>query len=66
MTIAKEYIQTHFKASIALEDVAHLVNLSPNYFSNLFKEEFGETFIEFLTKIRMERAKELIEENTYS
>ena len=42
------------------------MNLSPNYFSNLFKEEFGETFIEFLTKTRMENAKELIGENTYS
>ena len=43
-----------------------MVNLSPNYFSNLFKEEFGETFIEFLTKTRMENAKSLIEENVYS
>ena len=66
MTIAKEYIMTHYGESISLEDIAELVNLSPNYFSNLFKEEFGETYIEFLTKIRMEQAKELIGENTYS
>ncbi|QUW21537.1 response regulator [Sporosarcina sp. Marseille-Q4063] len=66
MTIAKEYIMTHYGESISLEDIAELVNLSPNYFSNLFKEEFGETYIEFLTKIRMEQAKELIGKNTYS
>jgi two-component system, response regulator YesN len=66
MTIAKEYIMTHYGESVSLEDIAELVNLSPNYFSNLFKEEFGETYIEFLTKIRMEQAKELIEKNTYS
>lgn len=66
MTIAKEYIIANYGESISLEDIAELVNLSPNYFSNLFKEEFGETYIEFLTKIRMEQAKELIGENTYS
>ena len=66
MIIVKEYIETHYPNEIPLEGVAALVNLSPNYFSNLFKEEFGETFIEFLTKIRMENAKSLIEENVYS
>lgn len=66
MAKAKEYIETHFGDEVALEDVANLVNLSPNYFSNLFKEEFGETFIESLTRIRMERARELIEENTHA
>ncbi|WP_172370048.1 response regulator [Sporosarcina jiandibaonis] len=66
MTIAKEYIMAHYGEAISLEDIAELVSLSPNYFSNLFKEEFGETYIEFLTKIRMERAKELIGENIYS
>lgn len=66
MTIAKTYIEDHFSESITLEDVAAIVHLSPNYFSNLFKEEFGETFIEFLTKTRMHYAKLLIEENKYS
>lgn len=66
MTIAKEYIMAHYMESISLKDIAELVNLSPNYFSNLFKEEFGETYIEFLTEIRMEKARELIVENTYS
>jgi len=66
MTKAKGYIEAHYAKGMALEDVAAFVNLSPNYFSNLFKEEFGENFIEFLTKTRMEQAKELIEENSYS
>lgn len=66
MTIAKKYIEEHFSKNITLEDVAILVQLSPNYFSNLFKEEFGETFIEFLTRTRMLQAKLLIEKNAYS
>lgn len=66
MMIAKKYIEEHFPENITLEDVAALVKLSPNYFSNLFKEEFGETFIEFLTRTRMLQAKLLIEKNAYS
>lgn len=66
MQKAKEYIRVHYASEVTLEDVAILVNLSPNYFSNLFKEEFGETFIEQLTRIRMENARELIEENAHS
>ncbi|WP_203247624.1 response regulator [Sporosarcina beigongshangi] len=66
MTKAKDYIEAHYAKGITLEEVAAFVNLSPNYFSNLFKEEFDETFIEFLTKTRMESAKSFIEENSYS
>lgn len=66
MQKAKEYIERHYSNEVTLEDVAILVNLSPNYFSNLFKEEFGATFIELLTQTRMEKAKELIEENSHS
>lgn len=66
MTKAKDYIEAHYATGITLEEVAAFVNLSPNYFSNLFKEEFDETFIEFLTKTRMESAKSFIEENNYS
>ncbi len=66
MAKARVYIQSRFTEGITLEEVAAFVNLSPNYFSNLFKEEYGETFIDFLTKSRMYMAKELIEENSYS
>ncbi|MFJ7936113.1 response regulator [Sporosarcina sp. NPDC096371] len=66
MTKAKAYIEAHYSKGITLEDTAAFVNLSPNYFSNLFKEDFGENFIEFLTKTRMENAKILIEENNHS
>ncbi|WP_158701677.1 response regulator [Lentibacillus sp. Marseille-P4043] len=63
---AKKYIQQHFQGSITLEETAAHVNLSPNYFSNMFKHEFGTTFIEYVTKVRLHKAKELLEENNYS
>jgi len=63
---AKTYMQEHFHKAITLENVADAVNLSPNYFSNMFKQEFGETFIDYLTKIRLEKAKGLLEKNELS
>lgn len=63
---AKTFIQQHFQDAITLEETAAQVNLSANYFSNLFKQEFGTTFIDYVTTIRLQKAKELLEENNYS
>ena len=51
------YIQENYSKDISLDDVSGLVNISPYYFSKIFKEETGENFIEYLTKIRIEKAK---------
>ena len=58
--IAKEYIGDNFARDISLDDVSRVVNISPYYFSKLFKEATGENFIEYLTNIRIEKAKELL------
>ena len=39
------------------------MDVSPYYFTRLFKEETGETFLEFLTGIRIDRAKELMKDS---
>lgn len=54
---AKEYIENHYAASITLELVAEYVELSPYYFSKLFKDRFGMTFIDYVTEIRIKHAK---------
>lgn len=54
---AKEYIEIHYADSLTLEQVAEYVELSPFYFSKLFKDRFGLTFIDYLTEIRISKAK---------
>lgn len=60
ITKAKEYIDRYYHKGILLDDVSREVDISPYYFSKLFKEETGENFIDYLTNIRIEKAKELL------
>src|SRR5699024_6481086 len=62
----KTYLSEHYDQDVTLEDAARSVDLSPNYFSHLFKKEFGETFIDYLTKLRLNKAREFIQKNRYS
>ncbi len=62
-TISKEiqsYFHEHFAEKISLEQIAKNLYLSPFYISKVFKEEIGETPINYLIKIRLENAKDLL------
>lgn len=56
----KSYITENFADQISLDVVAEHVFLSPVYVSRLFKQETGENFTDFITRIRIEKAKELL------
>lgn len=62
---AKKYVQEHYQESITLEEVSAAVGFSPSYFSVLFKKETGEGFSRYLINVRMEKAKELLQETNY-
>ena len=57
---AKDYIKSYYYKDISLEEVSREVDISPYYFSKLFKEVTGENFIDYLTGLRIEMAKILL------
>lgn len=59
-----EYLNENYK-NASLEDASACVNLSPNYLSKLFKEKSGMNFSETLQKIRMEKARELLQDSSF-
>ena len=63
---AKEYINENFRRDISLDDVSREVDISPYYFSKLFKQETGKNFIEYLTEIRLKNARELLQDSRLS
>ncbi len=56
------YITENFHKSISLDEVAQTVHLSPYYFSRIFKAEQGCNFVDFLTKVRIDKAKKLLQD----
>lgn len=58
VSIIRSYIQNNYAESIGVSEIADEVGLTPNYVSQIFKQEAGETITEFLTKTRMEKAIE--------
>lgn len=54
------YIDQHLKEELTLKDVAAHIHLNPSYFSVLFKEQANLNFSEYLTRRRIQRAKELV------
>ena len=58
---AIKYINNNYRRDISRDDVAAAVNLNPSYFSKLFKEQTGESFVSYLRRIRMEEAKYILE-----
>lgn len=52
-----DYVKNNFEHNISLYEVAEEVNLSEHYFSRLFKEEMDCTFVEYITKVRLDEAK---------
>ncbi len=57
---AVTYIHHHYDCDIQVKDIAASVNVHPGYFHRIFKASMGCTVMEYLTSIRMEKAKMLL------
>ena len=54
---AKHYIGNNYSQDISLDALSWELGISPQYFSKLFKKEMGVNFIEYLTQLRLKKAK---------
>ena len=63
---ALQYIEEHYAEDISLDLVAEKIGISPFYLSRLFKAERGESFVEYLTSVRMKNAVRLARETRLS
>lgn len=55
------YLNENYEHKISLDQIAHNMYLSPVYISKIFKEETGESPINYLIKIRLEKAKDILQ-----
>lgn len=61
ISLAVEYINSHYMEQLSLEQTAAQVNLNPEYFSRAFKAEVGQTFVNYLTDVRLRHSVRLLE-----
>lgn len=59
---ALRYIHDNYHLGISLHNVAEKIYMNPSYFSRVFHEEVGETLSRYLIRIRITKAKELLEQ----
>ncbi|MCR5793704.1 MAG: AraC family transcriptional regulator [Lachnospiraceae bacterium] len=57
---ALHFMENNYMHETSLEETASFVGVSPQYFSKVFKEEVGMKYIEWMTKLRIDKAKELL------
>ncbi len=57
---ARQFIETHKTEPISLGQVARSVNMSTFYFCKMFKRFTGMNFTEYLSRVRLEKAKNLL------
>lgn len=60
MLSARDYIERNLSSDLSIDALAEYLGISGSYFSLLFKQHFGETFVEYVTKQRMEMAKSML------
>lgn len=60
---AKEYIQENYaNPELSVDVLCRHLHMSPAYFSTVFKKETGQTYVNYLTEVRLQKAEELLEQ----
>jgi AraC-like DNA-binding protein len=61
---ARKFIQQHFDRELSLTKVARAVNISANHLSEKFKQVTGVNFVAYISRIRIEKARILLQDPT--
>ena len=56
----RDYLHTHYADNVGLEQLAQVANLSPSYFSRVFKAEVGVSLSHYQSQLRIDRARALL------
>lgn len=56
----QRYVEENYMKQIGINTIADRLNISPNYLSRIYKLKTGENFMDYLTRVRMEQAIELM------
>ena len=62
MEAVKRYIAAHYGDEMSVERLSELVYMAPSYLSSVFKKETGQNLNRFIKSVRMEKAKDLLEQ----
>lgn len=65
ITKAKNYIKDNIYEDISQEETAGYLYISPSYLSRMFKKQTGESFLQYVTRVKMEKAIELLRDPKY-
>ncbi|WP_462409531.1 response regulator transcription factor [Neobacillus sp. Marseille-QA0830] len=57
---AKNWIAEHLGENLTIEKIAKIIHLNPTYFCECFKNQTGETVLDYVTRLRLEKAKALL------
>ncbi|WP_183041063.1 response regulator transcription factor [Salipaludibacillus neizhouensis] len=60
---AKYWIQQNVSESITISKIADIIYMNPTYFCEVFKKQTGETVLDYVTRIRIEKAKDLLHQS---
>ena len=62
---AKNYIRDNIYKDISQEETANYLYICPSYLSRMFKKQTGESFLQYVTRVKMEKAIELLKDPKY-
>lgn len=56
-----KYLEAHYNENISLDEAASMIGFSPFYFTKLMREHMNMSYVDYITAIRIEKAKQLLE-----